>query len=368
MRGRLCHSIEDGTVCLILSGAYDLWLTLSLVDETSIEYNVGDYVAVCYELDEDSEQGPAKRRKRTPPEQQLDESNIEIVDEDNDLVNIDECGLAKVIECRAADSEHVYLRIIWLYRPEETEDGRQPWQAEDELIPSTHMQIVDAVTCNGSIQVHKWEPGVEGGPVQRRRFWWRQTLDTIGKGKLSSIEDDCICERPTDLSQGIWAKDMIQCTDDECEGWMHTACVCNAAKAQVLADIENDDSPFEKIEDPSVIDNTLDIPDPFEETTSNGIRGHINSFTAGLVSMMTPSSSRTTPAAPPSQNRRSDRKGKSKRKDDNSDDSIAAEVDPETCQIQLVEVETKKKISVPVTCLFCHETLKPAEAVEAPGA
>lgn len=312
-----------------------------------------------------SEQGPSKRQKRLEEEEDIEEPEIEIVDEDSDAVYLDDCALAKVLECRAADPEHVYLRIIWLYRPEETGDGRQPWQAEDEVIPSTHMQIIDATACNGRISVKEWEPGVDCGPVTRRKFYWRQTLDTLGKGKLSSIEGHCLCERPTDLSKGIWAKDMIKCTNDECEAWMHTSCLCNAAQAQVLADMENDDSPFENVEEPGMEEKTLDIPDPFENTTINGIRGHINSFTAGLVSMVTPSSSRIAPApeAPISQNRRSDRKGKGKKK---ADDEIAvmAEVEHETCQMQLTEVATKKRVSVPVVCLFCHEGLKPKSTVK----
>jgi len=221
------------------------------------------------------------------------------------------------------------------------------------------MQIINATTCNGRLEVKEWEPGVDCGPFERRRFWWRQTLDTIGKGKLSSIEDHCICERPADLSKGMWAKDMIQCTNDECEGWMHTSCLCNAAQAQVLAEMENDDSPFDRVEEPGLEEKkTLGIPDPFENRADDGIREHINNFTANLVGMMTPNSARIAPEPTTSQNRRSNRKGKGKKKQDD-EIAVVAEVDHETRQMQLVEVATKKKISVPVVCLFCHESLKP---------
>ena len=335
------------------------------VDETNMEYHVGEYIAVVWHdaespEEEAFEQGSSRGRKR-PRREEMDDSNIEIVDEDNELVNLDDSSMAKVLECRAMSPENVYLRINWLYRPEETEEGRQPWHGDDEVIPSTHMQIIDATTCNGRVDVIKWEPGIEGGPKQRRRYWWRQTLDTIGKETLSSIEDDyCICGRPTDLSKGVFAKDMIQCTSDDCAGWMHTSCVTHAAKAQVLSKIANDESPFENVEVPSAGQK---ISDPFVNEATNSIRANISNFTAGLVSMVTPSSTVTTPAAAvaatSTSHTRARRRGKGRKKEED-EESIEAQVDHETCQIQLVEVATKKKISVPVTCLFCHQGVKPA--------
>jgi hypothetical protein len=56
--------------------------------------------------------------------------------------------VAKILEIRAADEQHVYARIFWMYSPEELPpntrhgaeaiEGRQPYHGRDELIASNH--------------------------------------------------------------------------------------------------------------------------------------------------------------------------------------------------------------------------------------
>jgi hypothetical protein len=62
----------------------------------------------------------------------------------------DDFWVARILEIRALDKEHVFARVFWMYWPEElptgTMDGRkrvqgrQPYHGKDELIASNHSQ------------------------------------------------------------------------------------------------------------------------------------------------------------------------------------------------------------------------------------
>lgn len=64
---------------------------------------------------------------------------------------------AKVLEVRALDSEHVYVRVAWLNRPEDLEKGRKGYHGKNELIPTNQLDIIDAMSVNGRLPVYKWE-------------------------------------------------------------------------------------------------------------------------------------------------------------------------------------------------------------------
>lgn len=289
------------------------------MDNTDLEYKVGDTIAVL--ISEPEETSEARNLKKPKKESfaaaaikheafpSADEPpQIELVDTLTPDVSLENCGIATVLECRAVDSEHVYLRIVWLYRPEDLVEGRQPWHADNELMPSNHMQIVEATTCNGKVGLRRWEPGMqvqgEGGGLEDgdeadtglglglgRQFIWRQTLDTTGgKQKLSQVQKYCKCDKPADLSSKEHVA-LLECSSTICGKWQHVSCLVEAAKARTLATQKGklllaDDTPQDR--------STLS--DPFQKA-ENGIKGTINSFTAGLVDMLTPASAIASPAA-----------------------------------------------------------------------
>ena len=51
---------------------------------------------------------------------------------------------AKVLEVRALDKEHVYIRNSWLNRPEDLEGGRQDHHGKKELVPTNQMDVTNA--------------------------------------------------------------------------------------------------------------------------------------------------------------------------------------------------------------------------------
>ena len=96
---------------------------------------------------------------------------------------------AHVLEIRAQDPQHVYLRVFWIYDPNELPGARRPYHGLHELVPSNDMAIIDAMTINGPVSVKKWneyddddEPytGTDANPG----FFWRQTYN-VHTGRLS---------------------------------------------------------------------------------------------------------------------------------------------------------------------------------------
>lgn len=85
---------------------------------------------------------------------------------------------AKVLEVRALDSEHVYIRVAWLNRPEDLDTGRKSYHGKNELIPTNQMDVIDAMAVNGSLDIIHWdERDDESSLAGEDQFFWRQTYD-----------------------------------------------------------------------------------------------------------------------------------------------------------------------------------------------
>ncbi|KAK4954559.1 hypothetical protein LTR10_007990 [Elasticomyces elasticus] len=132
---------------------------------------------------------------------------------------------AKVLEVRALDAEHVYVRIAWMNRPEDLDEGRQPHHGKLELIATNHMDIIDAMTVNGRLDLYAWDetddevqmPGIQ-------EHFWRQTLDVAKTRELSKLRLICQCQQPQNPDVSI-----LQCDSPECRKWMHVRCIVNDA-------------------------------------------------------------------------------------------------------------------------------------------
>ncbi|KKY14608.1 putative bah domain-containing protein [Phaeomoniella chlamydospora] len=58
--------------------------------------------------------------------------------------------VAQVLEVRASGPEHVYLRVFWLYWPDELPGGRKAYHGINEVVMSNHMDLIDAMTVSGA--------------------------------------------------------------------------------------------------------------------------------------------------------------------------------------------------------------------------
>lgn len=79
---------------------------------------------------------------------------------------------------RAGDEQHVYLRVDWMYRPEDLPGGRRPYHGQNELIASNEMQILDATSVEGKANVKQWvEQDDKNETLDADQLFWRQTLE-----------------------------------------------------------------------------------------------------------------------------------------------------------------------------------------------
>ena len=90
--------------------------------------------------------------------------------------------VAYVLEVRAKNPNHVYLRVYWMYHSRDLPGGRQHYHGQDELIASNHMDIIDAQTVMDKLQVTHMKEEDEEETTEG--YYWRQRFD-VCTGKLS---------------------------------------------------------------------------------------------------------------------------------------------------------------------------------------
>jgi hypothetical protein len=131
------------------------------------------------------------------------------------------------LEVRAKDNQHVYLRVFWLYWPDELPNGRQPYHGANEFIMSNAMDIVDAMTVAAPAEVTQWDEEKDEQEDLGQRFF-RQFLDIKKLGgpkgsELSAIRQHCICHKYYNPD-----KTMYKCPHDGCGTWNHEECLIEA--------------------------------------------------------------------------------------------------------------------------------------------
>ncbi|CZT19474.1 uncharacterized protein RCC_05325 [Ramularia collo-cygni] len=135
---------------------------------------------------------------------------------------------AKVLEVRALDSEHVYIRVAWLNRPEDLHAGRKPYHGKNELIPTNQMDVIDAMAVNGSLEVNHWDDAEdESAMLEDDQFFWRQTFDLVNTGTFSKLRLICIDSAPQNPDELI-----LQCSNETCRKWLHVKCIAERAAQQ----------------------------------------------------------------------------------------------------------------------------------------
>jgi hypothetical protein len=130
-----------------------------------------------------------------------------------------------VSEFRAEDHENVYVRLFWLYWPEELPMGRQPYHGKRELVMSNHVDIVEAQTIACHAEISHWDENDDSNKTVLSERYWRQTYDlnkmaTAPQHALSKLRKFCICggyDNPE--------LDMYQCHTTGCGMWNHERCL-----------------------------------------------------------------------------------------------------------------------------------------------
>ncbi|MCJ1354639.1 MAG: hypothetical protein MMC33_004628 [Icmadophila ericetorum] len=134
--------------------------------------------------------------------------------------------IARVLEVRATDPTHVYLRIYWMYWPEELPAGREKYHGKNELVASNHMEIIDAMTVSDQAEIVHW--GEKDDDPMLTGLYWRQRYNYITK-KLSPLRRSCVCKQYHNPD-----KLLIHCSNPDCDLWLHEDCIVKAALKKVF--------------------------------------------------------------------------------------------------------------------------------------
>lgn len=167
-----------------------------------------------------------------PPDPDASEAEVLAFDKANHWVG-------KVLEVKAANTSEVWLRVFWLYWPEELPKGRQDYHGNQELIMSNHMELVDAKTVTSSADISHWDEKNEDQDVGHR--FWRQfynfQLQGTKTGGLSEIRRHCVCMEYYNPD-----RTMLKCPNTKCGIWNHQECLEQEILAQTytrLADSQD---------------------------------------------------------------------------------------------------------------------------------
>lgn len=91
---------------------------------------------------------------------------------------------AKVLEVRALDMEHVYVRVSWLNRPEDLKGGRKAYHGTNELVPTNQMDVINAQAVNGTFELIRYDQSTDHDRKNasgKDRYLWRQTFNFTTK-------------------------------------------------------------------------------------------------------------------------------------------------------------------------------------------
>ncbi|RYN85696.1 hypothetical protein AA0119_g13211 [Alternaria tenuissima] len=143
--------------------------------------------------------------------------------------------LAKILEARAGNASRVYLRVYWVYRPEDLPGGRQPYHGGGELIVSNHMDIIEADTLDAVADVVHWNDDPESMALPASQLFFRQGYDITKKTNRLSVRTlvtksyltlimsqklntYCIDKQPSNPDDIL-----VQCP--HCSEWLHAGCL-----------------------------------------------------------------------------------------------------------------------------------------------
>ncbi|KAL7269341.1 hypothetical protein RUND412_008004 [Rhizina undulata] len=145
--------------------------------------------------------------------------------------------VARVLEIRAVDESHVYLRVYWLYWPEELPGGRQPYHGQKELIASNHMEIIDAMTVSGRANVKHWMELDEDEELPD--LFWRQKFDfqtqSLMRSNVSTpqeVREHCRCHR-------YYNPDKLMYGCPHCKTWLHEECIIDDVRQKLYNRLAN---------------------------------------------------------------------------------------------------------------------------------
>ncbi|KAL2064946.1 hypothetical protein VTL71DRAFT_4086 [Oculimacula yallundae] len=146
-------------------------------------------------------------------------------DKDNTEARPKDFWVARILQVRAKNAQHVYALITWMYWPEEIpppvpkaadqvskDSGRRNYHGTHELIASNYMEVLDVLSFAGKADVYHWPEEDETVPS---RLFWRQSYNRKTL-ELSQLREHCLCN-------GYFNPEvpMYICDNSACKIWFH---------------------------------------------------------------------------------------------------------------------------------------------------
>lgn len=171
----------------------------------------------------------------------------------------DDNWVARIVEIRASDQNHVYACIYWLYRPCDLPNGttegkrkiqgRQPYHATKELIFSNHLDVIDVLSVLRPADVGQWNGSLD--EEIKHTLFWRQAYDWR-RSRISSTHRICICQTPANPD-----KKHLKCISSKCGKWMHYECLTHEILVKTITTLAINDpeqarGPFSDVREDSV--------------------------------------------------------------------------------------------------------------------
>ncbi|USP77004.1 hypothetical protein yc1106_04278 [Curvularia clavata] len=154
--------------------------------------------------------------------------------------NAVEGWLAKILEIRAGDSSHVFLRVFWVYRPEDLPGGRQPHHGSSEVIVSNHMDVIEAVTVQSLADTVHWNDDPDNLPLPADQLFFRQSYDITKRlHPFSALKKYCVDKQPINPDELL-----VQCS--HCSEWLHARCLEQEAVRNVSEAYQATSPPLKK--------------------------------------------------------------------------------------------------------------------------
>ncbi|TVY87290.1 hypothetical protein LAWI1_G005103 [Lachnellula willkommii] len=157
------------------------------------------------------------RSDETPKE--IDEENLKVF------------WVARILQVRAQNAQHVYALIAWMYWADELPPpkvrapdqvsalgGKRTYHGKHELIASNYMEVLDVLSFAGKAEVVEWRE--EDDNIQSK-LYWRQTFCRETQ-ELSKIREHCVCKGHFNPEVS-----MFICDNPSCKIWLHKACLIN---------------------------------------------------------------------------------------------------------------------------------------------
>ncbi|KAI9053633.1 hypothetical protein LZ554_002587 [Drepanopeziza brunnea f. sp. 'monogermtubi'] len=154
--------------------------------------------------------------------------------------------VARVLEVRAKNAQHVYALVTWMYWPEELpppatksadqvnrESGKRTYHGRNEVVASNYMEVLDVLSFAGKAEMAQW---LEEDGAPQSSLYWRQTYNRSTQ-ELSALKKRCLCgghENP-DVP-------MMICDNSQCKTYFHINHLEDAV-AKVIYEREIDDKP-----------------------------------------------------------------------------------------------------------------------------